>query len=221
LQEIKLISIFGPDGSGKSTQARILARDLIIRGFKVKIVWIKSCHTIAYLLSKIYEKLRRVTYNAYGHVIRIDAINGRVNKSIWALIEFISILPLVLIHVYIPMSMNRIIITERYLVDSIVSIAYTLNDPNFCSSLVAKLMLYLIPRNSILIHLDSDYKEILKRRGNMTDPKDFIEFQRSMYNKLSRKLGAIRIDTSKYSIEQTSEIIRSRVLKSLTSIKVH
>ena len=55
----------------------------------------------------------------------------------------------------------------------------------------------------------------------MSDPKDFIEFQRSMYNKLSRKLGAIRIDTSKHSIEQTSEIIRSRILKSLTSIKVY
>jgi hypothetical protein len=111
--------------------------------------------------------------------------------------------------------MGRILIAERFLVDSVVSIAYTLNDEKFYPSFMAELMLRLIPKNSLLVHLDTDYEEILERRGSMADPQDFANFQRLLYNRLSRILGAISIDTSQQSIEHTAEIIREHVLRML------
>jgi len=201
------VSIFGPDGSGKSTQARILADYLFSRGSKVKIVWIKSYHTLAYVLSRIYGSLspNSITVNAYGHIIRIGAISSsRLNRLIWAWIEFVSVLPLALLRVYLPLSMGRVVIAERYFVDAVASIAYTLDDPDFESSFVARLMLRFIPKNSVLIHLDSDYDEISERRGSMADPEDYIRFQRSMYDGLSMRLGAVKIDTSRWSIEDTA-----------------
>jgi len=108
--------------------------------------------------------------------------------------------------------MGRVVIAERYLIDSIVSIAYSLNDPNFTSSFIAKTMLCLIPKNSILIHLDSDYEEIERRRRNMADPKEFIDFQRLIYGKLSKSLGAIEISTSRMSVEETAERVRNSCL---------
>jgi thymidylate kinase len=105
--------------------------------------------------------------------------------------------------------MGNVVIAERYLPDSIVSIAYTLNNPDFDSCFVSKTMLRLIPRNSILIYLDSSYEEVKKRRGVMTDPEDFLRFQREMYERLSKRTKAVKIDTAQQSVEGTAKIIRS------------
>src|SRR5207247_1165778 len=91
----------------------------------------------------------------------------------------------------------------------IVAIAYTLGDASFDTSREAKLMLAMIPRNSVLIHLDSDYEEITKRRGVYSDPPDFVRFQRVMYERLSRRLRAAKIDTTTEPVEETfREILR-------------
>jgi hypothetical protein len=94
----------------------------------------------------------------------------------------------------------------------VVSIAYAINDDKFDASLIAKLLLRFIPKNSILIHLDSDYEIVKKRRQNLTDPEDFFQFQRRMYDKLSARLGAIKINTCEQDIEKTSEKILKLVL---------
>jgi thymidylate kinase len=209
------IIIFGPDGSGKSTQARLLAAYLMTCGFKVRIVWIKSFHTLAYLLSRLYQKLspRSVELNAYGHIIRIKPLcHGKLRRSLWAWIEFFSIIPKNFIEVYIPSLIGETIITERYLIDSIVSIAYAIDDNRFDLSLIARLLLHLIPKNSIFIHLDSDYETIKKRRQNLTDSVDFLRFQRRMYFRLSVRLGATKINTCEQNIEETNREIRKLFL---------
>lgn len=206
------VSIFGPDGSGKSTQARILANYLSSRGFSVKIAWIRSYHTVACILSEFIARLspHAVTLNTHGDVIRLNRISaGSAGRLMWTLIEFASLLPLVIFRVYLPLSMGNVVIAERYLPDSIVSIAYTLNNPDFDSCFVSKTMLRLIPRNSILIYLDSSYEEVKKRRGVMTDPEDFLRFQREMYERLSKRTKAVKIDTAQQSVEGTAKIIRS------------
>jgi thymidylate kinase len=210
-----LISIFGPDGSGKSTQARLLAMYLASQGFKAKIVWIKSFHTLAYVLSRLYWRLspRSVELNAYGHIIRIKPLcHGKLRRLVWVWIEFISIIPRILIKVYLPSLIGEIIITERYLIDSVVSIAYAIDDDKFDSRLIAKILIRFIPKNSILIHLDSDYETVNKRRRNLTDPEEFFRFQQILYDKLSAYLGATKINTCEQGIEETAKEIRKLVL---------
>jgi len=43
----RLVSFFGPDGSGKTTQAMMLADHLRARGVKVRLAWIRSKRTLA------------------------------------------------------------------------------------------------------------------------------------------------------------------------------
>jgi thymidylate kinase len=215
-----LISIFGPDGSGKSTQARLLAAYLASRGFKVKVVWIKSFHTLAYVLSRLYQKLspRSVELNMYGHIIRIKPLcQGKLRRPIWAWIEFISIAPKIFIEVYLPSLVGKTIIAERYLIDSMVSIAYAIDDDKIDSKLITRIFLHLIPKNSVLIHLDSDYETVRKRRQNLTDPEEFFRFQRRLYDRLSARLGATRINTCEHDIEKTARKIRKLVLAHIST----
>jgi len=213
-----LVSIFGPDGSGKSTQARILAKRMASQKFKMRLTWIKSYHTLAYVLSRIYRKLSpsAVTLNAYGHIIRINAIcSSRLGRLIWAWIEFVSLLPCVLLRAYLPLLTGKIVIADRYLVDSIVSIAYTLNEPRFDSCFLARIMLSLIPANSVLIYLYANREELKRRRGAMADPDDFLQFQLEMYDRLSRHLMAVKYDTTKQGIDEIAMKIESLVLQRL------
>jgi RNase adaptor protein for sRNA GlmZ degradation len=99
------------------------------------------------------------------------------------------------------------VVAERYIVDSIASIAYFLNNENFTSTLYGKLLLKLIPKDAVFIFLDADYETLVKRRGNLACPVDYIEFHRKIYRKLAPVVKALYIDTSKLSIEQTSDMI--------------
>ena len=133
-----LLSFFGPDGSGKTTQAKMLADHLRARGSKVSLAWIRSKHTLAYLVLSAIRRLSpgSVTMSPGGGVMRIMGVRGRS----WAILEVLSLAPLVLLRAYIPLISGRVVIAERFLVDSIVAIAYTLGDASFDTSSEARLV---------------------------------------------------------------------------------
>lgn len=149
-----------------------------------------------------------------GAVIRINAVAGSpIGRSLWAWIELVSILPHVFLRAYLPLVMGKMVIADRYVVDSVVSTAYSLDDPAFDSRIMARLFLALIPRNSILVFLDSTYEEIRRRRGKLADPQDYIEFQRSMYHRLSKHLDAFGVSTTEQNIEETASMVRNLLVR--------
>lgn len=206
----RLISFFGPDGAGKSTHVELLVNHFQSNKTKVRKVWIRSPHTLAYLLSRFFVKIGfyRVVSNPFGRRAKIPAVHtSRFFRCFWSMIELVSVLPLILFRVYIPLFLGYTLIAERYLVDTVVTIAYFLSDLGFLQSRTAKLLLCFIPKNTVFIHLDSDYSTIMKRRSRMVEPYDFIKFQRMGYKMIENSVGAMFIDTSNISVEQTSKRI--------------
>jgi thymidylate kinase len=197
----RAIIFFGPDGSGKTTQADILLQELTRKGIKCKRFWMRSLHTLAFLISKIAMNLLSL-HNVYEfrekYAVRL--------RRLWYFIELISILPLV-IRFYILLYKGYVVIADRFIIDWIVSLAYVMRDESFINSRYAKLVLKFIPRNSLLIFLDADYNAIVKRRGSDTENKEYIMFQRYYYNLYAYKLTALIIDTSDKSINETNSIL--------------
>jgi len=88
-----LIYFFGPDGSGKTTVAKALARELESHSFNVKISWMRGTHTLASLLARFLSKFtifRGPDNPYYG----ISVPCGM--RRLWQLLEFISVLPVLL-----------------------------------------------------------------------------------------------------------------------------
>jgi len=111
----------------------------------------------------------------------------------------------------LPLKFGYTLVSDRSLVDTVVTIAYFIGDKKFIDGRTARLLLRFIPKHSIFIYLDSDYVAISARRGKIVEPKEFIEFQRAGYKKLSKIINAEIIDTSDLSIARTSERISNTI----------
>lgn len=230
----RLLAFFGPDGAGKSTQAGLMVDYLESKGLKVKRAWVRSVHTFAFLLWNVFMKLNlcrgptgepvrtrigfAVSYlieKPYGAVSPITMapppLAGPISRFIWSVVEVISIIPVVLIQVYIPLLLGDFVVAERYVVDSIASIAYFLDDELFVNSWFARMLLSLVPSGSVFIFIDADYQTILSRRRELAGPREYTEFHRRLYTILAARVGAFRVDTQKASVPEAHQNILSYI----------
>jgi len=226
----KMVAFFGPDGAGKSTQAQLLVEYYKSKGCKVKKAWVRSIHTLAFLIWNIFRKLRlcynrsniplqslkkpAVSYlreDSYGAISPISMmppiLKGTISRLLWILIEIISVIPIILLQVYIPLFLGYHIVAERYVVDTVVTISYFINDPSFIKSRFATLLLKFIPKRSKFIFVDANYKVILSRRGRLAGPFEYTEFHRKGYFELGRAMGSFYVNTSDLSIEEAHKKI--------------
>lgn len=232
----RVIAFFGPDGAGKSTQAILMVDYLKSKGFKVKRAWVRSVHTFAYLLWMLFYKLNlyrgdsripvrmrfrfAVSYlneSSYGAVTPITMsppiLKGSISRFVWSVIEILSIIPVVILQVYLPLLLNRVVVAERFVVDSVASIAYFLNDEDFAGSWRAKFLLRLVPRDTVFVFVDANYEEILARRDELAGSREYTDFHRRLYRRLAREVGAFRVDTSRNSIREAHQKILNSILQ--------
>jgi hypothetical protein len=228
----RFIHFFGPDGSGKSTQVKLLVRKLKSRGIRVRKCWVRSPHTLAFILWKFLVKIGfyRSVLNPFGIAVKFPAVNrSRALKLFWSTIEFFSVLPLIL-RVRILMLRGYTLVAERYIFDTITTIAYFLDDRTFVRSMVSRMLLRFIPKGTAFIFLDADFETIYRRRAILAqtratsrrrffnygalpaaflEPRHFIDFQRKIYAIFASSYNALIIDTSQNSVEETSKRIRT------------
>ncbi len=214
---IALISFIGPDGAGKTTHRELINKYLCSNGVKTKLVRVRAPHTLAYLLWRLLIKLGRcrVESNHLGMKVHIPSLNGSLSKNIWALVEFVSILPH-LLRIHLLIHRGYVLLADRYVIDSVATIAFFLNDKSFIHSIIARLLLRFLPRNTIIINLDADYETISKRRGYITEPRTFIDMQRYTYYSYESIFRYDVLFTENYSMQETHErvlnIIRKRCI---------
>ncbi len=211
---LKFICIYGPDGVGKSTHVEIISRYIAAQGYTVKKVWVRGPHTLAFILSSILLKvgLSREILNPYRYPKKIPKLSSHpLIKNMWSIIEFISVLPIVLFKVILPLKAGRIIVADRYIMDTITLIAYYINDITFTHGRISRILISLLPQRSLFFHLDANYDALVKRRGKKVEPQEFIDFQKECYALLSKIIPSNNIDTSDTSINQVSLLMLKKI----------
>ena len=123
-----LICFFGPDGSGKSTITKGLAKRLDCEGIRAKLSWMRGTHTLASLLARFLSRFapfRGSDNPYYGISIPNSA------RRIWQLLEFISALPILLVRFVLPSLLGYVVIAERYLPGFLVWVSLTTRDEDY------------------------------------------------------------------------------------------
>jgi thymidylate kinase len=178
------VCLFGPDGSGKTTAAKILAAYLRRRGVKVRISWMRGTHAAASLLARAMRRLGlKGTSNPY---YGID-IPPTLYQLWWAL-EFLSAIPIWIARYVLP----RNVVGDRCLVDFVVWVAAT-TDTRFLRTIWARAALALARRYT-LVYLHTPPATAEQRRSGPKPPNPPLMY--ALYKALADATEAVAVDAS-------------------------
>ncbi|MCW4009505.1 MAG: hypothetical protein NWF05_02655 [Candidatus Bathyarchaeota archaeon] len=204
------------------------------QGIKSRQFWVRSPHTFAFVLWQLFIKIGfyRTVENAFGIPVKIPAVqNSRVLKGFWAIVEYTSVLPLVA-KAKICLRRGYSLIAERYLIDTVTTVAFFLDDPSFPRSFLSRALLCFIEPETSFIFLDADYETIYARREKFynkprsttltlfnyskppaenLEPQTFIDFQRKAYSEFATKFPSLRINTAQFNVKETFTKVQTYV----------
>lgn len=195
-----LISLFGPDGSGKTTIARKIATYLRAHGVDVAVVWMRGTHTLASILAKFLARFQAFQgpCNPYYRI----CIPSKM-KRLWTWIEFASILPIILTRFAFPKLLWRVVIAERSFIDFLVWLIITLRNHDVAKSFCWKAALSLASSLSDeMLYIRAD-PEVLAARRKGSREGYLIPLQLQIYDTLAEILKAPCIDTSRKPVDET------------------
>ncbi len=198
----KLIYFFGPDGTGKTTHADLTSLYLRRKGYRTWRASVKQHHTFSYLFLKILGR-----ENPEGQAMSYHGFEGELVRRIrtpWKILELISLLPAVLYRVLLPLLLGFVVVCDRYVLDTLVTLSYFVKEPKLVSGAYARLLVKLIPGNSVLIYFDADTDTILRRKNDEPLTEQLIEYYKKTYRALMKwsGLSTATIDTSVATIEE-------------------
>lgn len=197
----KAISLSGPDGSGKTSIARLYYTYLGMRGCKATVHWFRGTHLFASVIARCLSKfdIFHGFYNPYYNI----SIPRRL-RSLWILIEFLSIIPYVFTRRFL--SMFMIVIGDRGILDFIVWLIATLDYPDFLETIIGEFLIRWVRKETIICITASPRVINIRARGL---PKGFLSRELACYRVLSRYYAKCVVDTTnKTQIETLGDLIK-------------
>jgi DNA polymerase III delta prime subunit len=199
-----IICFFGPDGSGKTTLANRLAKKLSDKGFNIRLSWMRGTHTFASMLASILSRIN--AFNGLDNPYYMMSIPKPFRRP-WQLIEFVSVLPILIVKFLLPNILGYTVIAERYLPDFIAWVTTTTPNPDFLTSFTAKFLIALCSKAEVKVYVIAEPSELLRRRHEHGEW--FLRKQVRIYEALAESINAFKLDTTYRSVEESlCELLR-------------
>ena len=204
----RMIYFFGPDGTGKTTHAELVSLYLKRKGYRTWRTSIKQHHTFSYLLLRLINAGKNPSVQAVSYYGFNDELKQRI-KTPWKILELVSLLPAIFYRVHLPLLLGYVVICDRYVLDTLVTLSYFLGDRKLILSIFARLLATLIPKNTLLFYMTADTEVILRRKRDEPLTPQLINYYKRAYNVLIRWLGlkTETIDTGTTSVKDAQKII--------------
>lgn len=203
------IYITGCDGTGKSTQARLLLEQFKKRGIKTRNLWLRFPF---FLSTPLLVYARWFGFSRYENIAGIchgywTFGKSRILRNIFPWTFLIDAALAAVIKVYLPIWLGRSIVCERFVLDNLADLEVGLDDYEFHTKLVGRLYFKLIPPRSKIIMLDLDGEVIQERRLDLRSDAQ-LDLRLRAYRGIARDYSLTNISSIAEAGEINRQIVR-------------
>jgi len=122
--------------------------------------------------------------------------------KLWGLIEFISIIPWILV-ANILKHINYTVICDRYLVDFLATVSLRIKDPLWwIRSILGKFLLVLQSKTQT-VHLKISASTVLKRRPDIEYSLDELKTLIALYKVIAKTVKAVEVVNENKNLKET------------------
>ena len=219
---MRLVCVVGIDGTGKTTHAKSLVKDLREHGIAVHYVWCRGVPKLFFPLLRLFKLLvfgQPIEKSVFEDIPASDPLKQRLLSitlvsRLWRTILVFDTFIQVLIGVWIPLRLGKMVVSDRYIFDQMVDVAV---DYNFSKSQLqqwVKNPIYRIfPRPDLTFLFDVDAKMSYARKWD-SHPIPDIALRRKIYAWLAQIVPMTVIDASE-NIDLVDSKVRSSVYERL------
>ncbi len=204
-----MLVLSGLDGTGKSTQAGILAGRLAEQDMETSTVWNRWSPAFTAPLIKAAKK--RISprpeaateeYTDFTRSKR-ERMRSPLKRSLWQTMVWSEYTVQVHSRLLVAGYSRRAIISDRYVYDTLIDMAVNFSlEPGELETLCSHALLFLFPVPASFVVIDIDPETGSKRKSDGTPP-EYLADRRPFYLEIARLTGAAVVDGNG-TIEETA-----------------
>jgi thymidylate kinase len=185
-----LICIIGVDGTGKTTHANMLVNFFKKNGIPCRYVWFRFFHFLSLPLLAYCRLFGLTIYEANNgeKIGRHEFYKSKTISILYPYVLFIDMLPAYLFKIILPLNLGSVIICDRFIFDTLVDLMINLNNFSINKTIIGRLYLMLVPKNTKVVLLDLNESIIRKRRTDLARDQS-LEARRIAYHQLAKDLN--------------------------------
>ena len=217
-----LIVFTGIDGSGKTTQAKLLVDSLNQDGLCVSYVWSRwEPFLLRPFIKRWKNKVAQNIDTSHGSSNEIKGKKQRLLQNpvirwLWLILFFIDYGFQIFRKIHLGLLKKQIIISDRVFYDSVIDQAVNLwkNKDWLLNSLDSFWMKLFFPKPDIVIYIDCPEDVAFERNVAKNDPIDieYLKDRRKLYLKLAEKYGWIKVNGT-LPIDEIAVQVKEKVYK--------
>lgn len=206
----RLICIVGPDGTGKTTQAKLLVARLRRKGISCEYKWMRFYHffSLPLLMLARFMGLSEVKTLKSGKKIGYHYFyKSKTISKIYPAFLFLDTLIFAIMKIYIPIKLlKKTIVCDRFIYDTIIDLELSTGENVINHSIMGRIFTKMVPKNTKTIMLIADEDVLRIRREDVLKDKT-LGIKINLYRKLAQQFK-IKMIEANLSIEEIQNIFR-------------